>query len=180
MTDDDLSEDALAAMGHGELVKLLNRLYARAGEPPAPSSTTLALTVDELRDRVQSVRRRIRARADRATRADAPPPRPRPAVSSGPAGAGRVLVALVAADTGLVNRARATCRTRGVPLVSASSVDALATLAASVTPSDLVIDASAHAWVTPSLLADLRVRGVRVWWCESDAQTIEILVALCG
>lgn len=180
MTDDDLGEDALAALGHDALVALLNRLYARAGEPPAPISTTLALTPDELRERVDAVRRRIAGRAAGALRVEAPPRRPRPAVPPGPASTGRVLAALVAADAELVTRARAACRTRGVPLVSASSADALATLAASVTPTDLVIDASAHAWVTPSLLADLRVRGVRVWWGESGAQTIEILSALRG
>lgn len=176
--DDD---EPLDALHHDGLVAHLNRLYADAGERPLSASAAKASTDAELRERIEMVRRR------QAQRKAAPPPRSsanrgaldRRGGSVGTSGGGgggsdRVLCVLLTPDGATANAARALMRARGVPLVLATTPDALARVLASVTPTHLVIDGALDEGAVRRQLG-ARATDVCVYWSEGEEATIAAL-----
>jgi hypothetical protein len=181
MTDHDLEIDdvALAAMASGELVALLDRLYARLGEKRVATSTALASTDDELRDRIHSVRRRLAAKLGEPSLLPPLPPRAREVTD--PADTrptNRVFVVLFAGDGALVARARLACRARGVTLVSVASRETMLALVASVTPTHIVLVGDVDEFA-PTQLGDLERRGIRVLVCQ-DAEHAALVLSTIG
>lgn len=181
--DLDVSEDALASMDHGELVALVDRLYARCGEPALAASTARASSDDELRDRIRSVRRRVLAKAGGRRPVESAGTASPGADSRRPASAGeattprRAFVVLVSDDQALARRARASCGARGVVVVWVASQATLAKLVSSVTPTHVVIDGSAHR-IDDASVRDLAARGAQVRWCRGAQATLEALAEI--
>lgn len=181
--DLDVSEDALASMDHGELVALVDRLYARCGEPALAASTARASSDDELRDRICSVRRRVLAKAGGRRPVESAGTASSGADSRRPASAGeatahrRAFVVLVSDDQALARRARASCGARGVVVVWVASQATLAKLVSSVTPTHVVIDGSAHR-IDDASVRDLAARGAQVRWCRGAQATLDALAEI--
>jgi hypothetical protein len=183
-----MTEDALGAMHHGELVSLLNRLYARWGEPALAASTASASSDDELRDRIRGVRRRVLAKEDGRTSRRSPAEsaeqarpvsdRPRQTPPRGEAGpARRAFVVLVSDDEALARRARSSCSARGIVLVWAPSAATLAKLVTSVTPTHVVIGGSAdQSDEVP--VRELAARGAHVRWCRGAKEMLAALAEI--
>jgi hypothetical protein len=180
--DLDVTDETLGEMRHDGLVALLNRLYARCGEPALKASTAHASSDDELRDSIRGVRRRLLAKARRTPESVAParPPtdRPRPTPPRGAASpARRAFVVLVSHDQALARRARANCSARGVVLVWVASETTLAKLASSVTPTHVVIEGLSDRIDEASVRA-LAARGVEVHWCRGADEALEALAQI--
>jgi hypothetical protein len=179
--DDD--ESALDALDHDGLVAQLNRLYASAGEHPLSPSAARASTDRELREAIETARRR---QAHRKAGGALPPPPPsrrgrvldrRSDSGRGGGVAGdpdRVLCVLMTADEPTATAARALMRARGVPLVIAATGEALARVLASVTPTHVVIDGVLGETRVLQLLG-ARAADVRVHWSEGEEPTIAAL-----
>jgi hypothetical protein len=182
-SDLSVADEALAAMRHGELVALLNRLYARAGEPTLSVSTARASSDDELRSRIRAVRRRLLPRAGRPSAAapDAASPTSERATrgrsTDDDARSRRAFVVLVSDDQSLARRARASCGARGVVLVWVASQATLAKLVTSVTPTDVVIEGAADR-VDEASVRELVARGVRFRRCRSAHETLAALAEI--
>lgn len=174
MRDRDGSLDEL---DHDGLVVLLRRLYGSAGEPPLSASTARASTDDELREAIRSLRRRIAVRRDPnappldsvSARRSATPPRSEHI---------RTFCVLYTADAGLVARARAVLRTRGVPVVAVATPVDLAALAANTTPTHLVIDVSRGADLDLARDLGLRVGDVAVVYCADETAMLAAVGAI--
>ncbi|MBE7448609.1 MAG: hypothetical protein HS111_06915 [Kofleriaceae bacterium] len=177
-----MTDDALAAMRHGELVAMLNRLYAAAGEPAITASTASASSDGELRDRIRGVRRRLLAKASGRPPADpldAPPAaeRPRRARPTDDVPTRRPFVVLVSEDQALARRARASCGPRGVVLVWVASQATFAKLVTSVTPTYVVIEGAADR-IDDASVRELSARGVRFRWCRSTSEALDALAEI--
>jgi hypothetical protein len=178
--DLDVTDDALGAMGHGELVDYLNRLYAVAGEPAITASTARASSDDELRERIRGVCQRLLAKA--GGRPIAEPNRATPVVerSQRPRSAGdttpprRAFVVLISEDQGLARRARMSCGARGVVLVWVASQTTLAKLVTSVTPTHVVIEGAADR-IDDATVRELAARGIRFRWCRDAREALDAL-----
>lgn len=179
--DLEVTEETLAAMGHGELVAFLNRLYAVAGEPAITASTARASSDDELRERIRGVCRRLLAKADvrppaEPSRATAPvaekASRPRPAGDT--TQPRRAFVVLISEDQGLARRARTSCGARGVVLVWVATQTTLAKLVTSVTPTHVVIEGAADR-IGDATVRELAARGIRFRWCRDARETLDAL-----
>jgi len=191
MSDPDLDADdaALAAMPQAELVRLLNRLYARVGEASMTASAARASTSDELRERIRTVRLRVLTKAGSSpapprtrqqptaaklspTRSAGAPPLPSANDSSR-----RAFIVLVADDQALARRARTTCGARGIVLMWASSSSTLMQLVTSVTPTHVVIEGAADR-IDEASVRQLAARGVRVRWCKGTQSTLDVIAEI--
>lgn len=183
MSDPDLevTEDALATMRHEELVALLNRLYAKTGEPGITASSARASSDDELRERIRGACCRLLARASQGRPADpastAPPTAKKRRRSASAPASRRSFVVLVSEDQALARRARASCATRGIALVWVASLAAVMRLSAGVTPTHMIIDGAAES-IDDASVRELRTRGTRVRWCRGAQETLDALVEL--
>jgi len=134
-------DESLHALDHEGLVTLLSRLYLAAGEPRLAKSTARAMTDDELRDAIQTMRARVAAK-DSPSSATSTIRQASLAREVRPpsAGKGAHFFVLVTTDAALVSRAKAHLRTRGIPAIAVDSADALAAVARQATPTAIVID----------------------------------------
>jgi hypothetical protein len=181
--DLEVTDEALTTMRHRELVALLNRLYARCGEPALAASTASASSDDELRDRIRGVRRRVLAKANGRGPAVAAPGFSAAdgcrsaSPARGVAPARRAFVVLVSDDQALARRARSSCSARGIVLVSVASQERLMKLITSVTPNCVVIEEAADR-VDEASVRELASRGVQVRWCRGADETLDALAEI--
>lgn len=133
-------DESLHALDHEGLVTLLSRFYLAAGEPRLAKSTARAMTDDELRDAIQTMRARIAAKDSPGSASSIRQASRAREVRPASAGNGRRFCVLVTTDAALVSRAKAHLRTRGIPAIAVDSADALAAVARQAMPTAIVID----------------------------------------
>ena len=191
MSDPDLDADdaALATMPQAELVRLLNRLYARVGEASMTASAARASTCDELRERIRTVRLRVLTKAGSLSTSPRTGQQPtaaklssarRAAASPSPGATDssrRAFVVLLADDQALARRARTTCGAHGIVLMWASSPSILMQLVTSVTPTHVVIEGAADR-IAEASVRELAARGVRVRWCKGMQSTLDVIAEI--
>lgn len=179
--DDKGDMGALDSLDHDELVAVLNRLYANAGEHPLSPSAATASTDRELRDMIMQVRHRQARKAGTAPPPSVPAPARAAATNGRPRVAGaqpaHVLCVLVTRDEATVTRARALMRSRGRPLVVVDTDEALVRVLASITPTHVVIDLTAGDVRVAELLGT-RAADVPVYYGDGDQDAVATLAAI--
>jgi hypothetical protein len=172
-------EKSLHALEHEGLVALLNRLYLAAREPELANSTARAMTDDELRDAIQTMRARIAAKdspgsASSTIRQASTARQVRPASP----GEGRRFCVLFTTDSALVSRAKAHLRTRGIPAIAVDSADTLAAVARQAMPTVVVIDARCGATRDITTAFGPRAFDVSIVECSDAASLLAAVHAL--
>jgi hypothetical protein len=160
VSDGDASDDSIATMSLAELVRVLNRLYARIGESPITTSAARASTSDELRMVIRAVRRRLAGKPE-----SEPPPTTQATERDLPKTRGerpRMFVMIVTPDAALVSQSRALLRAHGVPVVAVATGGDLATLARQTMPTHIVIDGRHASAVSLGSALGVRSRDVSI------------------
>jgi hypothetical protein len=137
-------DERIHGADHEELVAVLNRLYVDAGEPKLASSSARAMTDDELRVAIRTLRSRLAAKSP-AHQAPSKPKRTHGPAMNASSSAGRRFCVLYTSDAALITQAKAHLRSRGVPVIAVDSAETLAAVASQTMPTAVVIDARSGA-----------------------------------
>lgn len=177
-------DDELEGLGHGQLVALLNSLYASASEPGLPPSTARASTDEELRAAIRTVRSRLGSKTlaskpeTRQLAANPRAPRPRRSDPSTAEERPRFLCVLFTSNRGLVSRARTLLRARSIPTVAVDSSAALIALLDQAMPTHLVIDASCGALADVMKALGSRARAFSIVQGSTESAVLAAVAAI--